>query len=432
MKKLNITFCSYPDFSGNAKPLYEYMYKKYGDKFNYTWIVYNEKTVTKLKAKKIKAILIGTEQFKEYIKKTDVFFTTQGNLDRDKTKKSIYIELWHGIGGKMTGYYCKNPSKQDKEGYDNMRKIIDYVIAPNDFWRVIYSSMLNVEYNRTIGLGMPKLDYFKNSDGKNNLSKLFDTDCSKYKKIIMYMPTFKKGFNHKDTSKTNVQNIFNFEKYNEKKLIDYLKENNYLLCIKRHPGDKLKYTVTENDNIKNINDSMLFEKDLSVNEIINGFDMLITDYSSIGTEFLFLDRPILYAIDDINEYEKNRGLLFNNKDFWFTGPKVTKIEDFFTETEKLFNNSNYYAEERNTARKLLFHDIEDGGCDKICNYFFTKEGTLKDDIKQYISVEKIQKENISKLELENKELHHQLNEILKSKAWKLAEKLRKVKRTLFK
>ena len=39
-----------------------------------------------------------------------------------------------------------------------------------------------------------KLDYFKNSNGRKNISKVLNIDCSKYKKIIIYMPTFKKGF----------------------------------------------------------------------------------------------------------------------------------------------------------------------------------------------------------------------------------------------
>ena len=40
MEKLNITFCSFPDFGGNAKALYEYMNKRYKDNMNYIWIVY--------------------------------------------------------------------------------------------------------------------------------------------------------------------------------------------------------------------------------------------------------------------------------------------------------------------------------------------------------------------------------------------------------
>ena len=49
MKKLNITFCSFPDFTGNARALYEYMIKRYGNNMNYTWIVHEEKNFDKVK-----------------------------------------------------------------------------------------------------------------------------------------------------------------------------------------------------------------------------------------------------------------------------------------------------------------------------------------------------------------------------------------------
>lgn len=306
MSKLNITFCSFPDFSGNAKALYEYMLSKNNKKFNFVWIVYEQRSYEILKKKKINVILIGSAEFREYIKKTDIFFTTQGNLDGDKTDKSLYIELWYGIGPKPVGYVCKNLSKEDIRGYNNMRKIFDYIIVPNDFWKIIFSATFNVECNRIKSLGMPLFDYFAYSNGTENLSKVLETDIKKYKKIIMYMPTYKKGFNHEDISLINDKNIFNFEEYNEYELDRFLKENNYLLCVKRHPGDKTQYQNYETENIKNINEEMLIKNNVSVNEIINAFDMMITDYSSIGTEFLFFNRPILYAIDDFDEYNKNR------------------------------------------------------------------------------------------------------------------------------
>ena len=157
---------------------------------------------------------------KNYVKKTDVFFTTQGNLDGDKTNKSIYVELWHGMGPKMNGYFSKKPSKEDIVGFDHMRKIFDYVIAPNDFWRVVYSSKLYVEYSRVLPLGMPKLNYFKYSNGIEGLNKVLKMDTTKFKKRIIYMPTFKKGFHHKDALSINTSNIFDFEKYNEQDLIE--------------------------------------------------------------------------------------------------------------------------------------------------------------------------------------------------------------------
>lgn len=437
-KKLNITFCSFPDFSSNAKPLYEYMYKKYGDKFNYTWIVYNEDSLKKLKEKGVNAILIGTDDFKKYISTTDVFFTTQGNLDGDKTSKSVYVELWHGIGPKPTGYMCKNPSDADRIGYNNMRKIFDYVVAPNDFWRTIYSSKFHVEYSRTVGLGMPKLDYFKYSDGKRNIEKILNVDVKKYKKLIIYMPTFKNGFNHCDSKDVNINNIFNFESYDEEELIKYLRKNKYLLCVKRHPGDNSNYVRVESEYIKNIDDKLLFDNDLSINEIINAFDMLITDYSSIGVEYSYFKRPILYAVGDYDEYEKNRGIVFSNVDFWLNGPKVKKISDFFVETDRLFSDETYYAPERNRANRLFFSGMIDGGCDRICNFLFTGDGKLNKKVRIYVSEENrlmdiisLKQKTIDDLENQVNQLRCNIDIIINSKGWKFLEFIRRLRRKFF-
>ena len=433
MKKLNITFCSYPDFASNAKPLYEYMKNRYEDSMNYTWIVYNEETVTLLKEKGINAILIGTDEFWKYVPKTDVFFTTQGNLDRDKTDKSIYVELWHGIGPKPTGFSGDHPSELDVTGYNHMRKIFDYVIVPNDFWKIVFSAKLYVQCNRIKSLGMPIFDYFENSKGKDNIEKILKINTKKYKKLIIYMPTFKQGFNHNDVENININNIFNFNSYDESKLDEYLKKNNYLLCVKRHVGEVNKFKEYETDNIKNINEDMLIKNNLSVNEILNGFDMLITDYSSIGTEFLYFNRPLLYAVNDENEYLKNRGILFSNFDFWTIGPKVKNIDDLIKETDKLLKDDNYYSEERERAKKLFISENKNN-CKNICDFLF--EGNkISKNVKHYKDPEKMLEKEVETLNYKLKNTEEQLlykkselNNIVNSKGWKFLEKIRKIRR----
>lgn len=430
MGKLNITFCSYPDFGGNAKALYEYMKDKYD--FNMTWIVYDEESVNILKNKNINAILIGTDEFKEYIPTTDIFFTTQGNLDGDKTDKSLYVELWHGIGPKPTGFLGDHPSSEDLRGYNNMRKIIDYVIVPNDFWKVIFAAKLHVQCSRVKSLGMPIFDYFKDSDGKDNLSNVLGVNVKKYNKVIVYMPTFKKGFNHNDVEKVNTENIFNFEKYNEKKLDDYLKENNYLLCVKRHPGEMNIFNSYESDNIKNINEDMLIKNNLSVNEIINGFDMLITDYSSIGTEFLYFNRPLLYAVDDEEEYMENRGIVFSNFDFWTIGPKAKSITELINETDKLLKDDNYYLKERTDAKKLCIDGGVENNCKNICDFFFDGN-KISENVIYYkdpeIHMSRKINELTEKLDITEKNLKEktdEVNAVYNSKGWRFLENLRKV------
>lgn len=430
MEKLNITFCSFPDYGGNAKALYEYMKDKYD--FNMTWIVYNEESRVFLKNKNINAILIGTDEFKEYIPTTDVFFTTQGNLDGDKTDKSLYVELWHGIGPKPTGFLGEHPSDEDIRGYNNMRKIMDYVIVPNDFWKVIFAAKLHVQCSRIKSLGMPIFDYFKNADGKSNLSKALGVDVKKYDKVIVYMPTFKKGFNHNDVEKINTDNVFNFEKYDEEELDKYLKENNYLLCVKRHPGEMNVFKAYESNNIKNINEEMLLKNELSVNEIINGFDMLITDYSSIGTEFLYFNRPLLYAVDDEDEYMKNRGIVFSNFDFWTIGPKARSITELIKETDRLLKDDNYYLKERTEARKLCIEGGTENNCKNICDFLFDGN-KISENVKYYKDPEihmsrKINEltETLDKTEKELEEKIDEVNAVYNSKGWRFLEKVRKI------
>lgn len=432
MKKLNITFCSFPDYAGNAKALYEYMIKRYKDNMNYTWIVYNELTVKILKEKGIKAILIGTDEFRKYIPKTNVFFTTHANLagDKIKAKNSVYIELWHGIGPKPVGFLTENLSAKDMRWYNFLKETIDYVIVPSELWRSLMSAMFNINVQRILPLGLPLLDEIKNSNGKENLSKVLNTDVNKYNKIIMYMPTFKNGCGRKNESKYNENNILNFYDYSDEDLIEYLKENNYLLIVKRHPSDESKYINIENNYIKNIDNNMLNKLGLNVNSILNAGDLLITDYSSVGAEFSFLDKPVIYVATDLEEYTENRGIILKDYDFWTE-------KNYCFSYDELISKINLYIgkKKRIKNRKELYGNLQNGGCEQICNFLF-ENFNISTNVKKYKSellelrnrsnsqaeIIKGQVETIKKLT----ESDIELNLIKNSKEWKLLEKLRKI------
>lgn len=447
MKKLNITFCSFPDYSGNAKALYEYMNSRYKDNMNYTWIVYDKKSVENLRKQGINSIQIGTNEFKKYIPKTDVFFTTQGNLDADKikAKNSIYIELWHGIGPKPIGFLQKNPSEDDLLGYSNISNIVDYFVVPSDFWKVIWGAIFKVESRRILPLGLPLLDYFNNSNGKDKLSTILKIDLSQYKKVIMYMPTFKNAFNHSDVKKIT-SNIFNFDKkYSEKELNDFLKKNDYLLIVKKHPAEQTKLKMKSTSNIIIMDEDLLKDNLVSINEIINGFDMLITDYSSIGTEYIYLNKPILFAAGNLIEYQENRGFIFGKYDMWTPGPVCDNIEDLCSETKKLLDNSKYFENERIKAKKLWFGDRNDGGCAEICDFLFDNykisdnvvrvksDFTRIVDENRKLKRQKIENdEKISQLGAKNAQITEQLEKITNSKGWKFLEKIRSIKRKILK
>lgn len=438
MKKLNIAFCSFPDYSSNAKALYDYMKKIYNDNMNLIWVVNSEKSLQELVKNKIEVYKIGDEDYFEKMKDIDVFFTTHANIIGEKKPNSIYIELWHGISMKHIGFLSDNITPDDESWYTSVSKKVDYFIVPSDFWRVIFATRFNVKYDRVLSLGYPKLDYFINNDNKKLLSKLLNIDVSKYKKILYYMPTFHKGCNRIQESNINLENIINLENYDEDILIEYLKNNNYLLCIKKHPSEELELNQIENENVKIITDEILIKHDINLNQILNASDIMITDYSSLGVEYTFLNKPIIYCITDVEQYSKNRGITFDNFEFWSPGYKVNNIELLIKAIDDNFENNknNIIIEQK---KKLWFGDLTDGGCDKICDFLF-EGNTLSSNVKKYVDKEEMLKARVDELsfildekndlikkrEERIKELDNFIAEIINSKGWKILEKTRKI------
>ena len=76
MQKLNVTFCSYPDFSSNARPLYKYMKKRYKNQMNFTWIVRTDDMFNKLNKIGIHVLKINTQEYFNYILKSNIIFST--------------------------------------------------------------------------------------------------------------------------------------------------------------------------------------------------------------------------------------------------------------------------------------------------------------------------------------------------------------------
>lgn len=447
MKKLNITFCSTPDFASNAKALYEYMLKRYGTNMNFTWIVKSKKMYEHLQQKNVSSLLLGTEDYFKYVKTTDVFFTTHANITNDKPKDSLYVELWHGISSKPVGHLVNNLKLDDEKWFNHLKRKLDYIIVPSSFWIPIFSSRFNIKPNRILDIGYPKLNYIVNSNGKKSLEKIINTDISVYKKIIYYSPTYLKGCGW-ELSKNCINNLINLRSYNENILEQYLIKNNYLLCINHHPEDEIHYKPYESNNIKLIKSEDFEKNDITIDQVLNAADLLITDYSSLGIEFLFLEKNVLYINTDIEEYTNTRGFMYNDFEFWSPGYKVNTIEEMLKKINLIFSSPNERIDEIKRKKKLFFGNLEDGNCQSICNYFF-KDNYISSNVQYYLDTEEVLEEKIKKTEFKikkaefkikglelkslellnkNQQTEKELYDIINSKGWKFLNKLRKIKK----
>lgn len=383
MKKLLILFESFPDYSGNCKSLYEYMSKRYSDKFELVWVVNNEQMRQILLTKKINCVLSGSKETKKVINNADVLFDTHGQFCNAGFKEKLYINLWHGMPVKTLGYLMNisTLTESDNIWLNSVKTNTDFTFVTSKFYATIMSSVWNMDIRKILPLGTPRLDDFYDKNAYDRLVEMLKCNIKK-PKIIAYCPTFKNGLGRLSDGFCDGKNIINIKEYDEKKLIKFLKDNNCLLLVKYHPSELSSINKIEDKRIFYLDDKEMNKYNLSLNNILSTTDLLITDYSSVYIDYLAINKPIIFTNYDAENYFVNRGFIFDNSDFWFPGPKVNEIKDLIKNIKKLIKNKKYFSAERINFKKLTLTNYID--CSKtICDFIFDDNG-LNEKIEEII------------------------------------------------
>lgn len=236
-----------------------------------------------------------------------------------KHKKQLkIIQIWHAMGAiKQFGKQVigkKEGSKSEISKIMKMHQNYDYVLCASDATKKFYEQGFGIDENKILKLGMPRIDYLLEKDEKINrkIEELYkDYPNLKEKKIILYVPTFRKG---KSAHIYDLINSVNDEKYN--------------LIIRLHPLDKAvldsKYIVSSK---------------YQTFDLLKIADYVITDYSALSIETSILDNKQLYFyLYDIENYRKDRGLNVNLKEEM---PNYTfsNVDDIIKKIQE--NNYNY-------------------------------------------------------------------------------------------
>ncbi len=220
-----------------------------------------------------------------------------------KRKNQVYIQTWHGgLGLKKVE---KDAEDKLSKKYIKLAKrdsrMIDYAISNSTYRTNIYKN--SFWYNgKILEIGCPRNDIFfdnkKQKEIKENIFKIYNINFNK--KIILYAPTFRSDKN------------FNYETFDFSKLLDTVnnKNENYVLMIKLHPN--IDSNIKTSDNIINVS------KYPDTDELLLISDIVISDYSSVFFDFLFMHKPVYLYAPDYDEYVKERGLNFEYKKLPFS------------------------------------------------------------------------------------------------------------------
>ena len=264
------------------------------------------------------------------------------------TGKSKIIQLLHGKGMKKGGYAKK------------ILRHNDYIFTTSEF----VSNLLPKKFTKKSKIfitGYPRDDIFFSTKIKNiefgtdqtNLKNVQNIKKDDDSKCLLYAPTFRRSMKNFD-----LKSILNLQ--------NWLSENKYYLFISLHSKYRIQKRLKNTENI-------FFIEDCDITPLLKHFDILITDYSSIFTDFLLTNKPIIFYPFDLEEYQKTEGLCFNYEKYT-PGPKVLNVDELKSALNKILTLDDYQAKRQEI--KNLYHKYTDGNFSKRIIETIKKEDKL--------------------------------------------------------
>ena len=345
-----IFFYSNLGFRDNVKAFYDYLIENnYNEQFKIVVSINDWEQYVKRAPKNV--TFINNKQGIKWFMKAKYAFYCFGKYPIKPSKKQTVINLWHGTPLKRIGHLEKGCENID---YDFFSKVL--TSAP--MYKPIMADIFGCTENRVEVMGNPRNDeMFKKDRIKDDYIK------GGAGKLILWLPTYREydeGF---------IISILNKDELNS--LNTYLMDNNIKMIVKLHPLQIADTQEIELSHIKFITQDELNRSDMTVYTLLRNADGLITDYSSVYFDYMLLNRPIGFAVEDMEKYKNKRGFIFDNPKEYMPGPEIRNLSDIEEFIENIVSGNDLYKEARESVNDKINY-YKDGNCCKRVAETFIK------------------------------------------------------------
>lgn len=380
-----IVFMSQPDFACNCHALWKYI--KQNTDYETAWIIKKIEYYQILQERGIKCAVYDTVEANEIISRADILIANSYTfLNINKREDQLLVNLWHGSGVKAHDYYDHNLNPRHMIKLKNYFDKVDLMCVHSLDDRFKLAAMLNFDLRKVYVTGQARLDCVVKSDGKIILKKIFGEKILQYDHLIFFAPSYRSNMSC-HAGKIFSDNIFRLDDFDNNVLDEFLKKHNAAIIYKLHPIEQTAFAgrnFNMSEHCYEMTDSILFEQDVRYDEILNSFDVMVSDYSSIVYDYLLLNRPIVYLLPDFEEYKNSKGFVFNNISLYMPGEKAYDFENLLKALAEAFVNPDKYADLRNNVIMNRFDYTDDRSAERCFKQImgFTK---LRDEYIPYQS-----------------------------------------------
>jgi CDP-glycerol glycerophosphotransferase len=254
---------------------------------------------------------LSLQGFLAFLTARVTFFTHGLFLSAASPRRKVIVNLWHGDGPKRNFMPNGEPPPY-----------CDYVVSCSSVFGRGKATFLGVPENNLLVTGNPRNDRLFRAAGSARLEEL----GLRQGRFVVYMPTYRAA---RALGSTIAWKDGSGELDSRVEALSHMVEAaaavGLQIVVKPHPLDAIGLAVA---GARVIADSELAAVGLNSYELLAASHSLVTDYSSIWTDYLSTGKHVAFAVPDWEAYAATRGLDESVDRSALPGPVVFSVEEF--------------------------------------------------------------------------------------------------------
>ncbi|MGP4095639.1 bifunctional glycosyltransferase/CDP-glycerol:glycerophosphate glycerophosphotransferase [Nonomuraea sp. KM90] len=274
-------------------------------------------------------------------------------LDYPKPRGTRYLQTWHGQGIKSIGFDAPDLRGDFDKPRAQWRAAVarwDALVSPSaEFSRVFLPS--NGYSGKVYRCGTPRCDALVRAEPSGEVRRRLEIPPGR--QVLLYAPTYR------DRVKGSGQSV----RVDLELMADELADD-WVVILRTHPVERysppehLRHFVRSAASYPEINDLMLAS------------DALLTDYSSVMCDYALTGKPMLFFVDDWDDYRLSERGVYHDLPAIAPGPCLSTTGDLIAALRELPAVHESYAERYAAFRDLWCADERGDAAARIVADFF--------------------------------------------------------------
>ncbi|MFJ2030317.1 CDP-glycerol glycerophosphotransferase family protein [Streptosporangium sp. NPDC087985] len=272
-----------------------------------------------------------------------------------KPARTRYLQTWHGQGIKSVGFNAPDLRADFPGPRAQWRAAVarwDALVAPSAEFERFFPSSHGYE-GPLLRYGSPRCDVLVHGDDEAVRRAKDRLEISPGRRVLLYAPTYR------DQDRSSGRSIRADLAMMAEALAD-----EWVVILRPHPVERyevpehLRHFVRPAGSYPEVNDLMLTS------------DALLTDYSSLMCDYAITGRPMLFLIDDWDEYRGVERGVYHDLPAIAPGPCLTTTEELVEALRGLNEVSASFAARYIEFRRTWCADEKGNASAKVVDAFF--------------------------------------------------------------